>query len=86
MLESLAFGLPVISTDAAAIPELMKPILPGCIVPAGNVEALMEKVRAYLESRLNLPKSEKLVNYVKEQYDFEVISHRMIKFLESWAV
>ena len=86
ILDALAFGLPVISTDAAAIPELMKPILPDCIVPAGNVEALMEKVRAYLENRLDLPEERELVNYVKERYSFEVISHRMIKFLESWAV
>jgi glycosyltransferase involved in cell wall biosynthesis len=83
VLEALAYGLPVISTDAAALPELMGPILPNCIVPAGSVESLTEKIMMYLENKLELPESEKLVGYVKEWYGFEVVSHQMVEFLES---
>ena len=82
ILESLSYGLPVISTDAAAIPELMKPILPNCIVEAGNVEALRQKVKEYLDCQLELPSSENLFNYVKQNYDSKVIIPRIISFLE----
>ena len=82
ILEALSYGLPVISTDAAAIPELMKPILPNCIVEAGNVEALRQKVKEYLDCQLELPCSENLLNYVKN-YDSKVIIPRIISFLEN---
>lgn len=84
VLEAFAFGLPVISTDTSAIPELMTPILPNCMVPAGDAEALGKKVDAYLEGHLKTPTSEELTAYVKKNYGANVIVPRIVKFLESW--
>jgi len=83
VLESLAYGLPVISTDATALPESMEPILPECIVPAGDIGKLRQKIRAYLEERLDLPSSESLISYVKQHYGLQVIAPRIVKLLES---
>ena len=85
VLEALAYGLPVISTDAAALPELMGTILPECIVSAGNVEELRQKIQTYIEGKLNMPSHEVLISYVKKNYDRNIISSRIVKLLEGKA-
>lgn len=42
IMESLALGRPVISTYVAGIPELVRPGANGWLVPAGNLDALVE--------------------------------------------
>jgi glycosyltransferase involved in cell wall biosynthesis len=85
VLEALAYGLPIISTDAAALPESMGPILPQCIVSAGSVVELREKVSAYLEGRLDLPESAVLISYVRKRYGHEAISSQIAGMLERQA-
>ena len=67
-IEALAFGCPVLSTDAGAIPESMGPILPGMVVPAGDVEALREKARQFLDGELVLPDRQALIHYAQTRY------------------
>ena len=43
-IEALSFGCPVIATNVGAIPEVIAPILPDCLVPPGDVLALRAKV------------------------------------------
>lgn len=81
VLEALAFGLPIISSDAGAIPELMSPILPDCIVPAGDVAKLRKKVQDFLTGALDIPSSQKLLGYVKSRFSFEVVEPRLLGFL-----
>jgi glycosyltransferase involved in cell wall biosynthesis len=83
VLEAFAYGLPVISTDAAALPELMEPILPQCVVPAGNVERLREKIKSFLEGKLSLPSGEVLKKYVSERFGAETVTKRLTAFLGS---
>ena len=49
IMEALAMERPVISTYIAGIPELVEPGKNGWLVPAGDVEALVEAMRAALE-------------------------------------
>jgi glycosyltransferase involved in cell wall biosynthesis len=81
-LEAFMCGLPVISTDSAAIPEVMKPILPGCIVPAGDEEALRSKVSQWLHGELPLPPAESLVSYAKESFSMTRIQTAFQQFLK----
>ncbi len=56
LMEALALQRPVISTYVAGIPELVRPGENGWLVPAGDVQALAEAMRAALEmpfERLN---------------------------------
>lgn len=85
IVEALAFGCPVISTDAAAIPEAMAPILPDCMVPAGNDAALRAKVIEFLERRLAIPDDRDLIRYVRERYDERIVGPRIRDFLEEHA-
>ena len=83
VLEAMAFGLPLITTDAAAIPELMRPILPDCIIPAGSIGALHNKISDYLEKKISLPDSAKLVEYVSSNFGMEKITEQIVTFLKS---
>lgn len=86
VLEALSFGCPVISTDACAIPELMRPILPEWVVPAGDVAALAERIEAFLAERLVPPPPERLAAYVEQQYGRETIAPRLLGWLGLAAV
>jgi colanic acid/amylovoran biosynthesis glycosyltransferase len=54
LLEAMALGRPVISTYVAGIPELVCAGENGWLVPAGNVEALVEAMRICLDSPTEL--------------------------------
>ena len=82
-LESLSFGCPVVATDAAAIPETLRPITPDLIVPAGNVDALRDKLRAILEGKISLPSPPELRAYVDSGYRQSAVSQRLFDLLQS---
>ncbi|XZE44545.1 glycosyltransferase [Pirellulaceae bacterium SH467] len=50
IMEALAMERPVISTYIAGIPELVEPDKNGWLVPAGDVDALVDAMRAALET------------------------------------
>ena len=50
IMEAMALRRPVISTFVAGIPELVQPGEHGWLVPAGDVEALAEAMRACLDA------------------------------------
>jgi len=80
-IEAFSFGCPVLSTDAAAIPETMRPILPELIVPAGDVEALRQKLDEFLSGRIVVDR-DKLVEYVAGRFDSSVVLPRLLAMLE----
>ncbi len=53
IMEAMALGRPVIATFIAGIPELVRPGEDGWLVPAGDVEALVDAMRACLEAPLD---------------------------------
>lgn len=50
IMEAMALGRPVLSTFVAGIPELVREDREGWLVPAGDVEALVQAVRRCLEA------------------------------------
>jgi glycosyltransferase involved in cell wall biosynthesis len=50
IMEAMALRRPIISTFIAGIPELVLPGEHGWLVPAGDVEALIEAMRACLDA------------------------------------
>lgn len=80
-VESLAFGCPVIATDAGAIPEVLRPILPNCIVPAGDIAALGNKVQEFLEGSLRIPSEEALIAFVQQNYSQTAIWPQLLTLL-----
>jgi glycosyltransferase involved in cell wall biosynthesis len=77
ILEALAMGCPIVATNAAAIPELLEPILPEFIVPANNVTALRTKLQNFLDNKLIVPEQETLIDYVQQRYAKNVVCQKM---------
>lgn len=50
LMEAMALSRPVVSTYVAGIPELVMPGVHGWLVPAGDVEALADAMRACLDA------------------------------------
>lgn len=73
ILEAYSFGCPVLASDCAAIPELVRPISPDLIFPAGNAELLANKLAGFLDKKLCVPDASKLIAYVHENYGQEVL-------------
>jgi len=55
ILEAMASGIPVITTDQTAGPEIIEDGVDGWIVPAGEVEALRASLETAMEHRDHLP-------------------------------
>ena len=85
VLEAFAFGCPVLSTDAGAIPELMRSILPDFIVAAGDVTAMRQKIEAFLGGTLVPPPPEDLIAHVDRFFGEGVIAPRITSLLEGGA-
>lgn len=81
-IEALAFGCPVLASDAGAIPEVLTPILPEFIVPAGDPAALRAKAEAFLAGCLVAPPAEALVNYARTRFDRSVLAPKLLELLE----
>lgn len=82
ILEALSYGCPIISSNAAAIPELMQPILPEMIFPAGNTKAMRECLEAFLEKKIKAPTPQELINYVNLRFGHSTITPQIIKWIE----
>jgi colanic acid/amylovoran biosynthesis glycosyltransferase len=52
LMEALALGRPVIATQIAGIPELVEHGRNGWLIPAGNVDAVVDAMRAVLDAKL----------------------------------
>jgi glycosyltransferase involved in cell wall biosynthesis len=78
-VEAMSFGCPVIGTDAGATPELLEPLDPRLVVPAGNVAALSEKVRQFLSGELTPPDEATIRAYVDRNYSRAVIVPRFLE-------
>lgn len=85
ILESLAWGCPLIATDAGAIPEVLTRMLPGCVIPAGDVNALREKLLAALEGRLDIPEPDELMARARQIYGENVVFPRIEALLTGSA-
>jgi glycosyltransferase involved in cell wall biosynthesis len=82
IVEALAFGCPVQSTDAGAIPELMRGILPEFVVPAGDEAALRDKIAAFLGGTLVPPPPGALVAHVDRFFSKQAIAAQLAALLE----
>jgi glycosyltransferase involved in cell wall biosynthesis len=82
-IEALASGCPVLGTDAAAIPESLRGILPDFIVPAGDVAALHDRAQQFLDGVLPMPSRQALIDYAGEQYGETTVVPRLLRLFEA---
>jgi len=80
-LEAMAFGCPVLATDAGATPELLAPVAPQLIVPANDTAALRERAESFLDKSLDIPAASDLTRHVERFYGPATIEPRILSFL-----
>jgi glycosyltransferase involved in cell wall biosynthesis len=76
-IEAMSFGCPVIGTDAGATPEILNPISPHLMVPAGDASSLRKIAEAVLSGSVTLPNEDTLVHYINSRYSYEHVFPRL---------
>jgi colanic acid/amylovoran biosynthesis glycosyltransferase len=85
IMEAMALRRPVIATYIGGIPELIRPGEHGWLVPAGDVEALVEAMHACLETSANLLSRMGTAAYerVLQSHDASVEAARLGKLFQN---
>jgi glycosyltransferase involved in cell wall biosynthesis len=84
--EAGAAGMAVVSTNVAAIPEIVRDGETGLIVPAGNTAALTEALRRLAASpELRLSLAERATAHVSREYDARKNAGRLLDLLKGEA-
>ncbi|MCP4427761.1 MAG: glycosyltransferase family 4 protein [Chloroflexi bacterium] len=84
--EAGAAGLPAVSTQVAAIPEVVRDGESGFIVPAGDVDALATALLNLIRNKeLRLGLGERAVELIQQAYDAERNAVRLLTLLKQTA-
>ncbi|HYE23333.1 MAG TPA: glycosyltransferase family 4 protein [Candidatus Paceibacterota bacterium] len=76
LLEAGLAGLPVVASNVGGIPEIIEDGRTGMLVPSGDVNALEEALRAYLE---NTELGERMAGALKEHVRMHFSKERMMR-------
>jgi len=83
-LEAMSFGLPVVSTDAGAIPEVVLHGQSGLLVEAGNIQDLSAAMSSLIDSPdMRKDMGEHASQAAKQAADWEAIE---LRFLSWWKL
>ena len=83
VLEAMAMGRPIITTDTQGCRETVKDGISGFLVPIKDAEAVAEKMIWFMEHPDRIPKMGKAsLNYVREKFDVNKVNADMIHMME----
>lgn len=82
ILEAMAAGLPVITTTNTGGPDVIEDGKEGFIVPAGNVEALREKMSYFIQNPEQAFKMGQAAHQKARQYTWEKYGSLYAKIVE----
>lgn len=82
LLEALAMGRPILTTNTVGCKETVKEGINGFFVPIKDAKVLAEKMMYMVENRNELEKmSEESYQYCKERFDVNIINQRMLEIM-----
>ncbi|MBI5725353.1 MAG: glycosyltransferase family 4 protein [Planctomycetes bacterium] len=81
VLEAYSVGLPVLSTDAGSLPELLGPLCPQLIVPAGDERALEEKINLFAAGKLDCPSPQQIEEYLENRYSAARVWPKLVNLI-----
>lgn len=76
-IESLAAGTPVLGTPIGGIPEILQPFSTDLILEGSTTSQLAQGIIEALSGQRQMPKSEACQDYVRQNYDWQVIAQQM---------
>lgn len=83
LMETMAMGLPVVSTEHSGIPELVKDGISGFLVPERDVDTLSDKLN-YLVKHPEVWSSMGVAGraFVEENYDIDKLNHKLVNIYQ----
>lgn len=81
ILEAYGYGLPVLATNVAAIPELVGQVSPQLLVPPEDVPAMAAAIRAVANASLPVPAPADLENFAHATYGRDHVFPRYLRSL-----
>jgi len=83
IMEAMAHGFPVVSTDHAGIPEVVQDGEWGFLVPERDVDALTEKLQSLVgQPALRTIMGCKGRKFVEEHYNIDALNDRLVRLYE----
>ncbi len=82
VIEAMALGLPVISTDVGGMPFLIKKNVTGVLVEPKSAEAFVEAIKAILDSPLQSDIMTSNARKAVEKFDWNLIKNQWYKVLK----
>jgi glycosyltransferase involved in cell wall biosynthesis len=83
LLEAMASGLPVITSDATAGPDLVTEGREGFVIPAGDVEALQARLSFFMKQGASLPGMAAAARAVAESFTWTAYGRRWKDILDA---
>jgi glycosyltransferase involved in cell wall biosynthesis len=80
--EAMACGLPVISTDATAAPDIYRDCEAGWIIPAGDGEALASRMEECLAEPARVRAAGRMARRIAEQLTWKAYGERWVNILD----
>jgi len=81
LLEAMAAGLPVITTDATGAPDVMTNGLEGYVIPAGDAAALKDAMQRFVDGRENLGPMSAAARRCAERHSWDEFGDRWMGIL-----
>ena len=82
LLEALASGLPIVTTEATAGPDLIQNGIEGFLIPSGELDALIQAMRFFVDHREKIDGMSKAARCRAEMFSWESYGDRWLKILE----
>jgi glycosyltransferase involved in cell wall biosynthesis len=83
LLQALGAGVPAVVYDVAGLGEPVRAFDAGAVVPAGDVDALTEAVRALLEDRDALERARAGANRAREELTWSAAAEQHLELYRS---
>ena len=85
LLEALASGLPIITTEATAGPDLIQDGVEGLLIPSGNLDALCEAMKFFIDNPHRLESMSKAARHCAEKFSWDIYGDRWQKILQQFS-
>jgi glycosyltransferase involved in cell wall biosynthesis len=82
VIESMALGLPVISTNVGGVPYLINDGIDGFLVEKNSVLEMCSKIKDLLENRVSVQAIAKQARAKVEQFGWEVVKEKWLEVLK----
>jgi len=79
LMESIAYGLPIISTNVSGIPEICIDKYNGFLLEEKNTEVIVKAIISLIDDRQQLAKYSKNSLQLRKEYDIEINSKEKMK-------